>query len=75
MERRRGTDSLAHFDDNTPSINDDATWVIGKNQLMFGGVWVSNQCNAGNIFEGNGNFNFNGEFSGNVIGLAILEPI
>lgn len=60
-----GTDSLAHFDDNTLSINDDATWVIGKNQLMFGGVWVSNQFNAGNVFEGNGNFNFNGEFSGN----------
>jgi hypothetical protein len=60
-----GTDSLAYFDDNTLSLNDDATWVIGKNQLMFGGVWVSNQFNSGNVYEGNGNFSFNGEFSGN----------
>ncbi|MGC9222343.1 MAG: carboxypeptidase regulatory-like domain-containing protein [Terracidiphilus sp.] len=59
-----GLNSLAHFNDNTLSINDDATWVIGKNQLMFGGVWVQNQLNIGNVYEGNGVFNFNGEFSG-----------
>ena len=59
-----GTDSLAHFDDNTLSLNDDATWVVGKNQFMFGGVWIQNQLNIGNVYEGNGQFNFNGEFSG-----------
>ena len=59
-----GTNSLAHFNDNTLILNDDATLVIGKNQLMFGGVWISNQFNSGNVYEGNGVFNFNGEFSG-----------
>ncbi len=65
-----GLNSLAHFDDNSLSINDDATWVIGKNELMFGGQWVSNQLNIGNVYEGNGVFNFNGRYSGSPNGLS-----
>ena len=60
-----GLNSLAHFDDNTLTISDDVNWVIGKNELMFGGQWTSNQLNIGNVYEGNGVFSFNGEFSGN----------
>lgn len=59
-----GTNSLSHFNDNTLSIDDDVTWVHGKHQLMFGGAWIQNQLNIGNIYEGNGNFSFNGQYSG-----------
>jgi Carboxypeptidase regulatory-like domain len=58
-----GTNSLSHFNDNTLSFGDDVTWVHGKHQLMFGGEWVQNQLNIGNIYESNGNFTFKGEYS------------
>ena len=59
-----GTNSVAHFNDNTGSIDDDVTWVHGKHQIGFGGEWVQNQLNIGNVYEGNGIFTFNGEYSG-----------
>jgi hypothetical protein len=59
-----GTNSVAHFNDNTLSIGDDVTWVRGKHQLMFGGEWVQNQLNIGNAYETNGVFTFNGQYSG-----------
>jgi hypothetical protein len=59
-----GTNSVAHFNDNTGAIDDDVTWVKGKHQIMFGGEWVQNQLNIGNVYEGNGIFTFNGEYSG-----------
>jgi hypothetical protein len=60
-----GTNSVAHFNDNALAIDDDVTWVRGKHQLAFGGEWVQNQLNIGNVYEGNGIFTFNGEYSGN----------
>jgi hypothetical protein len=59
-----GTNSVAHFNDNTGAINDDVTWVKGKHQIAFGGEWVQNQLNIGNVYESNGIFTFNGEYSG-----------
>ncbi len=59
-----GTNSVAHFNDNTASIDDDVTWVRGRHQIAFGGEWVQNQLNIGNAYEGNGIFTFNGEYSG-----------
>jgi Carboxypeptidase regulatory-like domain len=59
-----GTNSVAHFNDNTLSFDDDVTWVRGKHQIIFGGEWVQNQLNIGNVYEGNGVFTFNGQYSG-----------
>jgi hypothetical protein len=59
-----GTNSVAHFNDNTASIDDDVTWVKGRHQIAFGGEWVQNQLNIGNVYEGNGIFTFNGQYSG-----------
>jgi len=59
-----GTNSIAHFNDNTLSIGDDVTWIHGKHQFMFGGSFVRNQLNIGNAYESNGIFTFNGEYSG-----------
>jgi hypothetical protein len=60
-----GTNSVAHFNDNTGAVDDDVTWVHGRHQIMFGGEWVQNELNIGNVYEGNGIFTFNGEYSGN----------
>jgi hypothetical protein len=60
-----GTNSVAHFNDNTGSIGDDVTWVKGKHQFAFGGEWVQNELNIGNAYESNGIFTFNGEYSAN----------
>ena len=59
-----GTNSLSHFNDNTLAIEDDVTWIRGRHQLNFGGTWVQNQLNIGNMYESNGTFTFNGQFSG-----------
>ena len=59
-----GTNSVAHFNDNTLSFDDDVTWVRRKHQIIFGGEWVRNQLNIGNVYEGNGIFTFNGQYSG-----------
>ncbi|MGH9607648.1 MAG: carboxypeptidase regulatory-like domain-containing protein [Terracidiphilus sp.] len=59
-----GTNSLSHFNDNALNVSDDVTWVRGKHQFMFGGSIVRNQLNISNAYESNGNFGFNGEYSG-----------
>ena len=59
-----GTNSVAHFNDNTAALDDDVTWVKGRHQIAFGGEWVQNQLNIYNAYEGNGIFTFNGEYSG-----------
>jgi hypothetical protein len=59
-----GTNSVAHFNDNTLAVDDDVTWVHGKHQIVFGGEWVQNELNIGNAYESNGVFSFTGEYSG-----------
>lgn len=59
-----GGNSLSHFNDNALNFSDDLTWVHGRHQLMFGGSIVRNQLNIANVWEGNGSFGFNGEYSG-----------
>jgi hypothetical protein len=64
-----GTNSLSHFNDNTLAIDDDVTWVKGRHQFNFGGAWIQNQLNIGNMYETNGTFTFNGVNSGSAGGL------
>jgi hypothetical protein len=59
-----GTNSVAHFNDNTLAIDDDVTLIRGKHQIVFGGEFVRNQLNISNAYESNGNFSFNGQYSG-----------
>jgi hypothetical protein len=58
-----GTCSAAHFNTNTISITDDVNWTHGKHQVAFGGEWVHTELNVNNIYQGNGNFAFNGIFA------------
>ena len=71
-----GTNSVAHFNDNTATFDDDVTWVHGKHQFAFGGEWVQNQLNIGNVYEGNGIFTFSGIYSasGPAGGTAVGDP-
>jgi hypothetical protein len=58
-----GTCSSAHFNVNTLALADDLNWVHGKHQLSFGGEWVQTELNVNNVYEGNGNFTFSGNYS------------
>ena len=61
-----GSNLLAVIDDNTPvDISDDITWVRGKHQFTFGAAFVHNQLNVNNGYQADGNFSFNGTWSGN----------
>ena len=58
-----GTCALSHFNVNTFAISDDVNLVRGKHQIIFGGEYARSQFNAGNHYEMNGSFSFNGNFS------------
>jgi hypothetical protein len=58
-----GTNSLAHFNDNTLALDDDLTLVRGKHTIVIGGEFVRNQLNIFNNYEDNGNFAFGNQFS------------
>ncbi|GGA70265.1 hypothetical protein GCM10011507_22250 [Edaphobacter acidisoli] len=60
-----GTNSVSHFNDNTLALADDVTMLRGKHQFVIGGQWVQNQLNIGNVYEGNGQFTFQGVYSSN----------
>ncbi len=60
-----GTCANADFDVNTLALADDLNWAHGKHQLSFGGEWVQTQLNANNVYWGNGDFGFNGNYSKN----------
>jgi len=61
-----GSNLLAVINDNTPvDISDDVTWVRGKHQFAFGAAFVHNQLNVNNGYQADGNFTFNGTWSGN----------
>jgi len=51
------TNSAAHFNTNMLAINDDATWLHGRHQFVFGGEYIRNQLNVSNAYESNGYFN------------------
>jgi hypothetical protein len=59
-----GTNSVAHFNDNTITFNDDVTMLRGKHQIVFGGEWAHNQLNITNSYEANGVFEFGAVASG-----------
>ena len=58
-----GTNSLAHFNDNTLALDDDLTLVRGKHTIVIGAEFVRNQLNIFNNYEDNGNFAFSNLFS------------
>jgi Carboxypeptidase regulatory-like domain len=58
-----GTNSVAHFNDNTLAFDDEVTMVRGKHQLVFGGEFVRNQLNINNGYESNGQFSFGVSYS------------
>jgi hypothetical protein len=58
-----GTNSLAHFNDNTLAVDDDVTWLHGRHQFVFGGEFVRNQLNISNAYLSNGEFGFGTNYS------------
>jgi hypothetical protein len=58
-----GTNSVAHFNDNTLAIDDEVTLIHGHHQFVFGGEFVRNQLNISNGYESNGIFSFSSTYS------------
>jgi hypothetical protein len=58
-----GSNSVAHFNDNTLAFGDEITWVHGKHQMVMGGEYVRNQLNISNAYESNGIFGFTSAYS------------
>jgi len=65
-----GTCALANFDINTYQLADDFTLIRGRHQFGFGFDGRKDQFNSYNYQQANGQFTFNGTFSGD--GLADL---
>ncbi len=59
-----GTCSPGYFNMNDQGFSDDLTWVTGKHQIVIGGEFLRIDFNENVGYEADGNFNFNGEFSG-----------
>jgi hypothetical protein len=65
-----GTCAPGDFDINTYQLADDFTLIRGKHQIMFGFDGRKDQFNSVNNQQANGQFTFNGSFTGD--GLADL---
>ncbi len=65
-----GTCAFADFNINTYQLADDFTLIRGKHQIMFGFDGRKDQFNSVNNQQSNGQFTFNGSFTGD--GLADL---
>ncbi len=58
-----GNGAPAHFNRNTFQFADDAALIHGHHQITFGVDYIYRQLNEFNVFNGNGSFSFNGQFS------------
>jgi hypothetical protein len=58
-----GNGAPAHFNRNTLHVADDATFIHGRQQITFGVDYIYRQLNEFNVFNGNGSFTFNGQFT------------
>jgi hypothetical protein len=65
-----GTCALSNFNDNTYQVADDFTMIRGRHQFQFGFDGRKVQFNSFNYQQANGQFTFNGTYSGD--GLADL---
>jgi len=67
-----GTCSPGHFNDNSWQVADDVVFVRGNHELAFGGEVIHNQLNELSNFKSNGQFTFNGTFTGDPIADLVL---
>jgi hypothetical protein len=58
-----GNGAPARFDRNTFQFADDVTLVHGRHQITVGADYIYRQLNEFNVFNGNGSFTFNGQFT------------
>jgi hypothetical protein len=59
-----GTCSPGYFNLDDEGISDDLTWIKGRHQLVIGGEFLRIHFNENVGYQADGDFTFNGEFSG-----------
>ena len=70
-----GGPSPANFNRNTQQAADDVDFIHGKHQLVFGGEWIHHQLNSINASGSDGNFAFNGTYSGDALADYMLGAL
>jgi hypothetical protein len=70
-----GTCAPGFFNDNSYQVADDLDYVRGKHQLSFGGEYFRNQLNWLANTLSNGQFVFNGQFTGDSLADFLLGRI
>lgn len=63
------------FNDNSYQVADDVDYILGKHQLAFGGEYFKNQLNWLANTLSNGQFTFNGQFTGDPLADFLLGRI
>lgn len=62
-----GDGSPAHFVNNSMQLSDEVDMIRGRQHISFGGEWLHYQFNYLNTYQGNGNFTFNGQSTGDAL--------
>lgn len=62
-----GTCATGYFNRNSFQLSDDVDIIRGRNHISFGADWIHSQFNNVNLFQGNGDPSFNGEFTGSAL--------
>src|SRR5262249_15027158 len=70
-----GTCAPGFFNDNSTQVAVDVNYIRGKHQLSFGGVYFRNQLNWLANTLSNGQFGFNGQFTGDPLADLLLGRI
>jgi hypothetical protein len=59
-----GTCSPGYFNLDDEGVSDDLTWIKGRHQLVIGGEFLRIHFNENVGYQADGNFTFNGAYSG-----------
>ncbi|MGP8243831.1 MAG: carboxypeptidase regulatory-like domain-containing protein, partial [Bryobacteraceae bacterium] len=70
-----GSCAPAAFNRASVQLADDFDLIRGRHHIAFGGEWIHTLLNSFNVFNGNGSFTFNGQFSGDsLVDLMLGQP-
>jgi hypothetical protein len=70
-----GTCATGFFNRNSFELSDDVDLVRGKNTITFGADYIHNQFNNVNLYDGNGDWTFGGEYTGSPLADLMLGDL
>jgi hypothetical protein len=67
--------SPSYFASTIYQVDDDLTLIRGRHQIVLGGDWIHVHFNGRSTFQSNGNFTFNGQFTGAALADFVLGDL